>query len=53
MGIPSAIADSTGQPDKPDRFEPLETHWHFPCGMCVHRDDSEPETCKGCRFYFN
>ncbi len=53
MSILKATAEANAQPDKPDLFEPLETHWHFPCGMCIHRDTPETEHCRGCRYYFN
>ena len=53
IGVARATAESTSQPDKPDLFKELETVWHFPCGMCIHREDIEPDTCKGCRYFFN
>lgn len=52
MTISTAITNAMIQ-NKPDHFEPLETHWHFPCGMCVHQSDSMPAICKDCRFYIN
>lgn len=54
MSIATETAEATAAPDLADRFtfDICAFDMHFPCAVCVHREQPEHECCRDCRYYF-
>lgn len=52
-GIAASAEDSTFDPEKEDLFECDEPPdgYHFPCGICAHRERKPDVQCARCKFY--
>lgn len=52
-GIDASVKDSTFDPERADLFECEESPdgYHFPCGICIHRERELDNRCARCKFY--